>query len=38
MPLPLQENLPEKSVKKFKDVKGCNEAIGELQVGGLSSA
>ena len=36
MPLPLQENLPEKSVKKFKDVKGCDEAIAELQVGGLS--
>ena len=30
---PLQENLPEKSVKRFKDVKGCDEAIGELQVG-----
>ena len=27
-----QENLPEKSVKKFHDVKGCDEAIGELQV------
>ena len=30
--LPLQENLPEKSVKRFKDVKGCDEAVGELQV------
>ena len=28
-----QENLPEKSVKKFKDVKGCDEAIAELEVG-----
>ncbi|KAL4425466.1 hypothetical protein ABPG75_009482 [Micractinium tetrahymenae] len=26
-----KENLPEKSVKKFADVKGCDEAIGELQ-------
>ncbi len=29
-----QENLPEKSVKRFNDVKGCDEAIAELQVGG----
>jgi ATP-dependent metalloprotease len=26
-----KENLPEKSVKSFKDVKGCDEAITELQ-------
>lgn len=28
----VQENLPEKSVKKFADVKGCDEAIAELQA------
>ncbi|KAI7841845.1 hypothetical protein COHA_004374 [Chlorella ohadii] len=26
-----KENLPEKSVKRFNDVKGCDEAIAELQ-------
>lgn len=26
-----KENMPEKSVKSFKDVKGCDEAITELQ-------
>jgi len=26
-----KENIPEKSVKSFKDVKGCDEAITELQ-------
>ena len=26
-----KENLPEKSVKSFKDVKGCDEAITELE-------
>jgi ATP-dependent Zn protease len=28
----LQEDMPEKSVKKFTDVKGCDEAIAELAV------
>ena len=27
-----QEDLPEKRVKRFADVKGCDEAIGELQA------
>lgn len=26
-----KENIPEKSIKSFKDVKGCDEAITELQ-------
>ncbi len=26
-----KENMPEKSVKSFKDVKGCDEAVAELQ-------
>ena len=29
-----KEELPEKSVKTFKDVKGCDESKAELQVGG----
>jgi len=29
-----REELPEKSIRSFADVKGCDESKAELQVGG----